>query len=68
MKSGDTQAKEMLLMWDIYLDSNVYSVKNDLTTMNMFDLAKGEEVRREIVIMITITVINKGGHFKGKKH
>lgn len=33
----------------------------------MFDLAKGKEVRRETVIMITTTVINKGSHFKGKK-
>lgn len=56
----------MLLMWDIYLDSNVYSVKNDLTTMKMFDLAKVKEVRRETVIIITITVINKGSNFKGK--
>lgn len=30
--------------------------------MKMFDLAKAK-----IVIMITITVINKGRHFKGKK-
>lgn len=53
----------MLLMWAIYLDSNVYSVKNDLTTMKMFDLAKAKSV-----IMITITVINKGRHFKGKEN
>lgn len=49
-------------MWDFYLDSIVYSVKNGLTTMKMFDLAK-----TKIVIMITITVINKGRYFKGKK-